>query len=140
MITQATLKDAKALITLENGLFGADDFPMSRGSFYYHIKRNDLFVYRHDNKIAGYILWLKRKTYIRLYSLGVAKALRGQGVAEALLAYSFEHLNAPTYTLEVKMTNSSALKLYVKNGFTQQKILSKYYPDCIDGYRMIKQI
>ena len=140
MITQATLKDAKALITLEDELFDANDFPMSPGSFYYHIKRNNLFVYRHEHKIVGYILWLRRKSYRRLYSLGVAKECRSQGIAEALMAYSFSHLNSQIYTLEVKMTNTSAIKLYVKNGFTKQKILTKYYPDGLDGYRMIKQI
>ena len=45
MIIQAKTEHAKALLTLENQLFPKDDFPMSIGSFYYHIKRNKLFIY-----------------------------------------------------------------------------------------------
>jgi len=139
MIFQAKLEHAKALFALENELFSENDFPMSRGSFYYHIKRNTLFVYAHEHKTVGYILWLKRKTYYRLYSLGVAKEFRSLGIAEALLAYSFSHLKASAYTLEVKTTNNSAIKLYEKHGFTKQKTLIKYYPDHLDGYFMKKQ-
>ncbi len=140
MIIQATSEHLKSLFVLENELFSANDFPISRGSFYYHIKHNTLYIYIHEHKIVGYILWLKRKKYYRLYSLGVAKEFRSLGVAGALLEHSFKHLNAPVYTLEVKTTNSSAIGLYEKYGFTKQKILTKYYPGQIDGYFMKKQV
>lgn len=136
MILRATLDHLNALAALENRLFSKDDFPLSRGSFSYHIKRNDLFVFMHEGEVAGYILWLKRKTYYRLYSLGVSAQCRGTGVAQALLSYSFEHLKAPYYTLEVKTTNQSAILLYEKCGFTKQKILQSYYPNNYDGYLM----
>jgi ribosomal-protein-alanine N-acetyltransferase len=139
MIIRATTEHLNALVALENTLFSKDDFPMSRGSFYYHIKRNDLFVYMHDNKLAAYILWLKRKKYYRLYSLGVAIHLRGTGVAQELLGYSFDHLKVSIFTLEVKTTNHSAITLYEKFGFRKQKILKSYYPNNYDGYLMRKQ-
>ncbi len=138
MITRATLDHLSALVALENSLFPKDDFPLSRGSFSYHIKKNDLFVFMHGGEVAGYILWLKRKTYYRLYSLGVSRQFRGRGVAQALLAYSFELLKAHSYTLEVKTTNQSAISLYEKFGFTKQKILKGYYPNNRDGYLMRK--
>lgn len=139
MILRATLDHLNALAVLENRLFSRDDFPLSRGSFSYHIKRNDLFVFMHEGEVAGYILWLKRKTYYRLYSLGVSAQCRGTGVAQALLAHSFEHLKAPYYTLEVKTANQSAISLYEKSGFTKQKILKHYYPNDHDGYLMRKR-
>jgi len=139
MITSATPDHMNALVGLENALFPKDHFPLSRGSFYYHIKRNDLFVYMHDNELVAYILWLKRKKYYRLYSLGVSPHVRGMGVAKELLKYSFEHLKASGYTLEVKTTNQSAISLYGKFGFTRQKILKGYYPNNVDGYLMRKQ-
>ncbi|MCW8821313.1 MAG: GNAT family N-acetyltransferase [Sulfurovum sp.] len=123
---------------MENKLFSKDDFPLSKGSFYYHIKRNDLFVYMHDNELAAYVLWLKRKKYYRLYSLGVSTHLRGTGVAEELLEYSFNRLQVSIYTLEVKTTNSSAITLYEKFGFRKQKVLKSYYPNNYDGYFMRK--
>jgi len=139
MITQAKIEHAKALLTLENQLFSKDDFPMSIGSFYYHIKRNHLFIYMQDNKIIGYVLWLKRQKYYRLYSLGVVKEFRTSGVAQSLLSYSFEHLKTPAFSLEVKTTNTNAIKLYEKNGFKIQKRLIGYYPNHCDGYLMKRQ-
>ncbi len=136
MITKAKTKHVKELLKLENELFSNDDFPLSIGSFYYHIKRNNLFIYIQDNKIIGYILWLKRQKHYRLYSLGVSKNFRISGVAQSLLSYSFEHLKIPSYTLEVKITNQSAIKLYEKNGFKIQKLLTDYYPNHCDGYLM----
>ena len=139
MITQAKIEHAKALLLLEDQLFTQDDFPMSIGSFYYHIKRNKLFIYMHYNKIIGYVLWLKRQKYYRLYSLGVSKEFRGSGVAQKLLSYSFEHLKTPAFSLEVKTTNTNAIKLYEKNGFKIQKRLISYYPNHCDGYLMKRQ-
>ena len=126
MIIRATLDHLNVLVTLENELFSKDDFPLSRGSFFYHINKNDLFVFMHEGEVAGYILWLKRKTYYRLYSLGVSRQFRGTGVAQALLTYALKLLKAPYYTLEVKTTNHSAITLYEKFGFTKQKILKSY--------------
>lgn len=136
MITQAKINHARELLKLENELFSKEDFPLSIGSFYYHIKRNSLFIYVQDNKIIGYILWLKRQKYYRLYSLGVSKNYRISGVAQSLLSYSFEHLKTSAYTLEVKTTNQNAIKLYEKNGFKIHKLLTNYYPNLCDGYLM----
>ena len=139
MITQAKIEHAKALLTLENELFTQDDFPMSIGSFYYHIKKNTLFIYMQDDKIIGYVLWLKRQKYYRLYSIGVSKSFRSSGVAQNLLTYSFEHLKTMAFSLEVKTTNENAIKLYEKNGFKIQKLLNDYYPNHCDGYLMRRQ-
>ena len=136
MITQAKTEHAKALLTLENQLFSQNDFPMSIGSFYYHIKRNNLFIYMQENKVIAYVLWLKRQKYYRLYSLGVSNEFRSSGVAQALLTYSFTHLKTPAFTLEVKKTNTNAIKLYEKNGFKIKKLLNGYYPKHCDGYLM----
>lgn len=138
MIRKATIADVKALFALENELFSPENFPLSLGSFYYHLKKNMLLVATKDKKIMGYILWLKRKHYYRLYSVGVSQQFRGAGVAQSLLTYSFNHLNAPSYTLEVKTTNTQAIKLYEKNGFKTKKVLANYYPNDRDGYLMRK--
>lgn len=138
MIVRATSDHLNALVALENTLFSKDDFPLSRGSFSYHIKKNDLFVFMQDGQVTGYILWLKRKAYYRLYSLGVSEQCRGTGVAKALLMYSFKHVKAPYYSLEVKTTNQNAITLYEEFGFTKQKILADYYPKHHDGYLMKK--
>lgn len=139
MIIRATKEHINALVALENRLFSKDDFRLSRGSFYYHIKKNDLYVFERDAEVAGYILWLKRKRSYRLYSLGVLDHFRGRGIAQELLHYSFDHIQTQYYTLEVKKTNFGAISLYEKFGFTKQNILKGYYPNHLDGYLMRKQ-
>jgi ribosomal-protein-alanine N-acetyltransferase len=139
MIIRATQDHLNALTELEKRLFSKDDFPLSRGSFYYHIKKNELYVFLDEGEVAGYILWLKRKAYYRLYSLGVSSQFRGKGVAQALFRYSFDHIQTYYYSLEVKTTNHSAISLYEKFGFTKRKTLKSYYPNKCDGYLMRKE-
>ncbi len=138
MIRRATTQDAKKLYGLENSIFKKDDFGLSLSSFYYHIKNNELYIYIKDEKIVGYILWLRRKKYFRLYSLCVDANYRGQNIAKKLLKFSFENLKAEYFSLEVKVTNTDAIKLYEKFDFKIKKILPKYYPKYIDGYLMIR--
>jgi len=140
VIRQATTQDAKALWLLEQSLFDTDNFPLSLASFYYHIKHNRLFVYGREGEIIGYCLWLKRKTYYRLYSIGISPLYRGEGIAKKLLEYSFAHLVTQIFTLEVRCDNAQAITLYEKYGFRIDKVLKGYYPNQVDGYKMIKSI
>jgi ribosomal-protein-alanine N-acetyltransferase len=137
MIRKATKKDILFLLEIENEVFDQENFPLSKNSFYYHIRQNNLFVYIINAKVVAYILWLERKRYYRLYSIGVVQEYQGQKIAQKLLKYSFSFLKDKYYTLEVKTTNQKAIQLYKKYGFQITKGLRDYYPDC-DGYLMMK--
>ncbi|MFA6789328.1 MAG: N-acetyltransferase [Arcobacteraceae bacterium] len=137
MIRQATLKDCNALYALEQEIFQNDPFALSKASFRYHLKKNSVFKMEINNKLAGYILWLPRKKYFRLYSLAVSKRFQNQGLAKCLLEYSLEHLKEKFFSLEVKVSNLGAIKLYEKFGFKIKKVLKNYY-DNEDGYLMEK--
>ncbi len=139
MIAQATSKDARVLWHLEQEIFDIHNFPLSLASFYYHIKRNRVFLYRIENQIAGYCLWLKPKHSMRLYSLGVSPHFRNKGVAKKLLEYSLAHLNTPCFTLEVRCDNHEAIALYERYEFKILKLLKGYYPNEMDGYKMVKK-
>lgn len=138
MIRKATLKDANALSELEKEVFKNDTFALSKGSIAYHLKRNLIFLIETENQIAGYILWLKRKHSFRLYSLAISTLFQNKGLAKKLLEYSFENLEDKSFSLEVKVSNIGAIKLYEKFGFEIKKRLSNYYEN-EDGYLMIKQ-
>lgn len=138
MINKGKISDTKELSILENKIFDNKSFPISKSSFYYHIKNNHLFTYKTNNKITGYILWLKRKNYFRLYSLGIDKEFQGKGIAKKLLDYSFKVLKDKSYMLEVKCDNNKAISLYKKYGFNVKKVLKNYYPDLKDAYQMKK--
>ena len=140
MIKKAHKRDIKGLIEVESATFGSDDYPLSIGSFYYHVANNSLYVYKIDNRVIGYILWLKRKHYFRLYSISVLAEFSGQGIAKELMEYSFENLKASQYTLEVKCTNIRAIRFYEKFGFKTIKTLKDFYPNNKDGYFMKKVV
>lgn len=136
MITQATLEDLNQLYDLEQEIFKNDAFALSKESIKYHIKRNLIFKIEINGVIAGYILWLNRKKYFRLYSLAISKKFQNQGLAKQLLDYSFEHLKEKSFSLEVRISNIGAIKLYEKFGFKIKKILENYY-ETEDGYLMV---
>jgi ribosomal-protein-alanine N-acetyltransferase len=65
-------------------------------------------------------------------TIAVTPAHRGQGVGELLLNALIDHaydLHAQTITLEVRVSNSVAQKLYVKYGFQPVGTRPRYYTD-----------
>ncbi|KLD98397.1 GNAT family N-acetyltransferase [Aliarcobacter butzleri] len=137
MIKKAKKENLKDLYYLESRVFQNDSFALTKSAFRYHILKNNLYIFEKDEKIVGYILWLERKNYYRLYSLAVDSSFQGLGIASRLLEYSFEKLRNKNFFLEVKIKNIKAIKLYEKYGFKIKKVLKDYYEDS-DGYLMIK--
>uniref|UniRef100_UPI004047BFD8 GNAT family N-acetyltransferase n=1 Tax=Aliarcobacter sp. TaxID=2321116 RepID=UPI004047BFD8 len=139
MITKAKLEDLNLLYKLEQEVFFNDPFALSKNSIKYHILNNNLYKIQFDKNIAGYILWLERKNYYRLYSLAIGKDYQKKGLAKELLEYSFLNLKNKDFSLEVKKTNENAIKLYEKFDFNIKKVLKDYYEEC-DGYLMYKKV
>lgn len=137
MIKKAKKENLKDLYDLEKKVFHDDPFALTKSAFRYHILKNNLYIFEKDEKIVGYILWLERKNYFRLYSLAIDINFQGLGIASKLLEYSFEKLRNKNFSLEVKIKNIKAIKLYEKYEFKVKKVLKDYYEDS-DGYLMIK--
>lgn len=137
MIKKAKKENLKDLYYLESRVFQDDPFALTKSAFRYHILKNNLYIFEKDEKIVGYILWLERKNYFRLYSLAIDINFQGLAIASKLLEYSFEKLRNKKFSLEVKTKNIKAIKLYEKYGFKIKKVLKDYYEDS-DGYLMIK--
>ena len=126
-IVPAVTKDVNRLFEIEQTVFSNDEFALSKPSFYYHIKRSIIFKAVVDKTIVGYILWLKRKEFYRLYSLAVLPQYQGQKIASTLLQRSLKKCATDCFSLEVKSSNKGAIVLYEKFGFKQKKILKDYY-------------
>jgi ribosomal-protein-alanine N-acetyltransferase len=139
-IRQARPSDSAKLSALEEELFGVENYPLSRRSFYYHIRHNLLYVAETDDgAIAGYILALIRRRDPKLYSLGVAKAYRGSGLAALLMETMFKALTSRGFKrtlLEVRCDNARAIALYREFGFSVVKELKAFYRDGCDAYLM----
>ena len=142
-IRQALPTDALRLSVLEEQLFTADNYPLSRQSFYYHIRNNLLLIAETDRgEIAGYTLALVRRRNAKLYSLGIAQPYRGQGVASMLMKATLKALRERHFKcilLEVRCDNIEAVALYKRFGFVITEELSAFYLDGCNAYLMEKK-
>lgn len=134
-IKSASKEDAKIINEIESVVFAGDTFALSKSSIRYHLKHNVFFIAYEDTTPLGYILWLERKSYFRLYSLAILPEHQGKRVASELLSYSFENLTCKDFSLEVNQSNEKAISLYKKFGFDVLKSLPEYYSDG-DGFLM----
>ena len=146
MIRTQRITDAhlNALCELEEKLFDASSFPLSRRAFSYHIKGKGILLGAFDGEVlAGYILVFLYTKSGRVYSLGIAPEYRRKGIASMLMERAQEivmgrHKN--TLRLEVRKDNLPAQKLYNELGFFVEKVLPAYYPDGGDGLKMAKSL
>lgn len=76
---------------------------------------------------------------MRIYSICTAKEARGKGVGRALIGECIERARSDGYGrifLEVRTDNTPALSLYRSFGFSEEKILNRFYLDGCDGVKM----
>lgn len=126
-ISKALKSDIKKLFEIEKKVFENDIMAMKLGSFYYHVEKSLFYKVEINKKIVGYILWLKRKEFYRLYSLAILEDYRKLNLATSLLKYSLKNLEKKSLQLEVRESNVKAINLYEKFNFKKVKILEKYY-------------
>jgi ribosomal-protein-alanine N-acetyltransferase len=138
-IRKAVSGDVSKLFELEQELFQAENYPLSRASFFYHVKNNLLYIAEVEGIIAGYVLALVKRKDAKLYSIGVAKAYRGRKIAYKLLEVIIAELLAMDFkqiVLEVRTDNQNAVTLYENFGFKVKKIVKSFYRDGCDAYLM----
>lgn len=144
-IRPAQQSDLKALVALENASFVTDR--LSRRSFRHWIgtEHRALLVAENHGQLAGYILIIYHPgtRLARIYSLAVSPALRGQGIAQSLIATGEQAArdDGRLYLrLEVNVDNAPAIKLYEKLGYRKFGLYRDYYEDHTDALRYQKRI
>ena len=79
-----------------------------------------------------------------IISFGIKKLYRNQKIGTKLLDMFLKNIkikNIAKIALQVRITNTQAIKLYQKFGFTIETVLKNYYTDPIeDAYLMIKNV
>jgi ribosomal protein S18 acetylase RimI-like enzyme len=144
-IRPARLADLDALMELEQSVFTTDR--LSRRSMRRLITSPSagVVVAMADDRLAGaaMLLFRRRATVARLYSIGVVPQMSGQGVASALLA-AIERAalrgGCRCVRLEVHETNRAAIARYRKSGYRQIGRKADYYEDGGDALRFEKPL
>ncbi|MDR0394762.1 MAG: ribosomal protein S18-alanine N-acetyltransferase [Tannerella sp.] len=102
-------------------------------------------IAEYDGAIAGYLSFTicRRHNTGRVYSLAVAPAYRGLGVADALMERAIacaQEKGLRAVFLEVRTDNFTAIRLYEKKGFTRRFTKQSYYSDGNPAYYMARTI
>ena len=138
-----TVEDLPRIIELENQLFPSS---WSYDDFMYELTEN-VFSYNfviEDHRIIGYVgLWIIYEQ-AQITTLGVDPLCQRQGygrkMMEEMIAFAKEK-GCQVMTLEVRVSNEPAFRLYQSLGFEKVAIRKNYYTDTHeDAYLMQKRL
>ena len=84
-----------------------------------------------DGQVVGYVVCSRYDTVWHVMNIAVDDRLRRQGTARRLLETLFAEADAPgeQYTLEVRVSNDAAIKMYEGFGFRSAGVRRGYYHD-----------
>lgn len=140
-LRQAKAGDIPAILEIEQECFQEDSF--SREQFVYLICRSKgtFYVVVEQERIIAYVslLFHAGTRYLRIYSIAVHPDCRGRKLGQLLMERTIEtalDCRAVKITLEVKESNTPAIKLYMKNGFIPVGVKPAYYHDGSDAIYM----
>ncbi len=82
-------------------------------------------------RLAAYLVCSRYDTVWHVMNVAVDPDLRYQGIGTALLNRLLEEVNDPAarYTLEVRTSNTGAIRLYERFGFRAAGMRRRYYQD-----------
>jgi ribosomal-protein-alanine N-acetyltransferase len=126
------LRDLAAIERIERRSYPT---PWSRSMFAGELAKPSsisLGAFTAAGELVGYLIISRYVDAWHVMNVAVAPEYRGRGIATKLLEHLFE-LTAGDgrrgYTLEVRVSNNSAIRLYEKLGFKARGIRRGYYTD-----------
>lgn len=136
--------DLKRVEQLEAELFSS---PWSKEDFEHELNNNDCahyFVVEMDGMIVGYCGVWNLYEQAQITTIGVTKDYQGRGIA-SMLMQKIEEISCAngceTCSLEVRVSNIAAQKLYEKFGYFVINTRKSYYSDNHeDAFLMMKAI
>lgn len=129
MIRKMKIEDVDAVATIEKECFS---IPWSKESIEKELTNKDSFfcVCEIDGKTVGYAGIYLAYPEGEITNIAITKKHREHGYAGQLLEFMFENtgkLGITDYTLEVRVSNEAAIKLYEKYGFVSEGIRKNFY-------------
>ncbi len=128
--------DLDGVLAVEDASFNN---PTTREWYEAELKRPEvchIFVLRTpDCPVAAFCAFWRVAEQIHINNLAVLPELRGQGLGSRLLAEVMAEsarMGAESATLEVRRSNTAALRLYAKAGFTEAGVRRNYYTQPVE--------
>ena len=144
MFEKLTEKYLDNLLELEQELFS---LPWTKEMFEFELNQNpfsNIIGYFDNSQLIGYIGYWITDDNAQITTLGVRKDYQKQGIGQRLIKYvtqKAKNAKCILITLEVRVSNQSAINLYLKEGYKINHIKEKYYYDNgEDAYYMIKDL
>jgi ribosomal protein S18 acetylase RimI-like enzyme len=141
-------EDLPDLLRLESYCFPADEM-FNRRQLRYLLRcpRVSTFLVRAEGQVVAAAIVARRRTargvHARLYSMAVAPKYRRRGFGRMLVKACMKSLideGIETLSLEVRQSNTAAIRLYESMGFTIDRKLPDYYGHRANGWRMVTKL
>lgn len=130
-----TVQDLDAVLAIEQRIF---PFPWSRANFEDSLAAGyPMSVLRRDGQLIGYLVWMQIVDEAHLLNISVDAPYQHQGWGVWLmdaLRQAVLQAGCVSVLLEVRPSNTAALRLYRTLGFEQIGLRKRYYPS-FDGTR-----
>jgi ribosomal protein S18 acetylase RimI-like enzyme len=144
-LRDAERSDLDALVALEHRAFATDRLSRQGIARLIQSRSAEIIVAQQGVHLVGVVVVLFRKkaTAARLYSIAVAPHAGGRGLAAMLLNAAEQAAlahGARLMRLEVNARNHAAIKLYRKNGYREFGHHRRYYEDGADALRFEKRL
>ncbi len=142
----ARMSDFEDVLKLENECFIE---PYSRKDLLYEFEENPvnkIIVVENDGKVIGFIDYLITFNSATIMQIAVSKEFRNLGIGTRLLMEMEESFPkdineiVESVTLEVRVSNQPAVKLYTKNGYQIVVVKRNYYKDGENAIYMVKRL
>lgn len=140
ILREMKLSDLDAVLEIENEAF-SDHWP--RDAYEYEIKDNEFstaFVAEENNQIVGAAVSYMIFDDAQIATIAVRKSHQGRGIATLMMdkiIKDADEAGCSAISLEVRISNVPAIKLYEKYGFITVNVRKGYYVDGEDAYLMI---
>lgn len=141
-IRPMTEQDLEKVLQIENESFIS---PWNLKQFQYELKENPyaiLLVADYEGVICGFIDFWITFDVAQLNQIAVLPSLRKKGIGTVLLQDMLNRVEplVNKITLEVRIHNENARKLYEKLGFKEELVKKSYYDNGDDAIFMIKEV
>ncbi len=141
-IRPMTEQDLEKVLQIENESFIS---PWNLKQFQYELNDNPyaiLLVADYEGVICGFIDFWITFDVAQLNQIAVLPSLRQKGIGTVLLQDMLNRVEplVNKITLEVRIHNENAWKLYEKMGFKKELVKKSYYDNGDDAIFMIKEV